>query len=52
VGLTSALSLRPSAGRTLSALIAGSNRVTVREYQSAVEVAEIFEDFFLAESEA
>lgn len=38
---------RPSSGRALSALIAGSDRVTVREYQSAGEVAEIFEDFFL-----
>jgi hypothetical protein len=44
---------RPSAGNALSALIAGSGRVTVHEYQSAVEVAEIFEDFFLApETEA
>jgi nucleoside 2-deoxyribosyltransferase len=38
---------RPISGRALSALIAGSSRVTVREYQSAVEVAEIFKDFFL-----
>ena len=38
---------RPSSGRALSALIAGSNRVTVREYQSTAEVAEIFKDFFL-----
>jgi 2'-deoxynucleoside 5'-phosphate N-hydrolase len=38
---------RPSAGRTLSALIAGSDRVTVREYQSADEVEEIFDDFFV-----
>lgn len=39
---------RPSSGRALSALIAGSSRVTVREYQSTADVAEIFEDFFLA----
>ena len=38
---------RPSSGRALSALIAGSNRATVREYQSTAEVAEIFKDFFL-----
>ncbi len=40
---------RPSSGRALSALIAGSNRVTVREYQSAADVAEIFEDYFLSQ---
>jgi len=38
---------RPSSGHALSALIAGSSRVTVREYQSTAEVAEIFKDFFL-----
>lgn len=38
---------RPSAGRTLSALIAGSDRVTVRKYESVVEVEEIFERFFV-----
>ena len=38
---------RPSAGRTLSALIAGSDRVTVREYQSTAEVDEILDDFFV-----
>ena len=38
---------RPGAGRTLSAMIAGSDRVTVREYQSAAEVEEIFDDFFV-----
>ena len=37
---------RPNAGRTLSALIAGSDRVTVREYQRAADVEEIFERFF------
>lgn len=38
---------RPSSGRALSALIAGSDRVTVREYHRAADVAEIFETFFL-----
>jgi len=38
---------RPSAGRALSALIAGSDRVAVREYTSATDVEEIFDDFFL-----
>ena len=33
---------RPSAGRALSALIAGSDRVAVREYKSATDVEEIF----------
>lgn len=37
---------RPGAGRTLSALIAGSDRVTVCEYQMAADVEEIFDDFF------
>ncbi len=37
---------RPGAGRALSALIAGSDRVTVREYQSAADVKRIFEQFF------
>ena len=39
---------RPSAGRALSALIAGSDLVTVREYQSPADLDEIFDDFFLA----
>ncbi len=38
---------RPSAGRAFSALIAGSDRVAVREYNSATDVEEIFDDFFL-----
>jgi 2'-deoxynucleoside 5'-phosphate N-hydrolase len=38
---------RPSAGRALSALIAGNDRVAVREYKSATDVEEIFDDFFL-----
>ncbi len=37
---------RPSAGRALSALIAGSGRVTVREYQTKAELKEIFDVFF------
>ena len=39
---------RPNAGRALSALIAGSDRVAVREYKSATDVGEIFDDFFLS----
>ena len=39
---------RPSAGRTLSALIAGSDRVTVREYQSAADLKAILHQFFAA----
>jgi hypothetical protein len=37
---------RPSTGRALSALIAGSDRVTVREYQRAADVKKIFDEFF------
>jgi nucleoside 2-deoxyribosyltransferase len=37
---------RPSAGRTLSALIAGSDRITVSEYQTALEAEEAFNHFF------
>lgn len=37
---------RPSAGRALSALIAGSDRVTVREYESVPDVKMIFDEFF------
>jgi hypothetical protein len=39
---------RPSTGCPLSALIAGSDRVTVREYRSPTDVKEIFEQFFAA----
>jgi nucleoside 2-deoxyribosyltransferase len=42
---------RPGAGRTLSALIAGSDRSTVREYQSAADVERIFEEFFCESSD-
>ena len=38
---------RPSAGRALSALIAGSDRVAVREYKSVADLDEIFDDFFV-----
>ncbi len=37
---------RPSAGRALSALIAGSEQVTVSEYHSATDVKEILDQFF------
>jgi hypothetical protein len=37
---------RPSAGRALSALIAGSERVTVREYQDPADLRKIFDEFF------
>jgi hypothetical protein len=37
---------RPSAGRALSALIAGSERVTVREYQTTADLRKIFDEFF------
>jgi 2'-deoxynucleoside 5'-phosphate N-hydrolase len=37
---------RPASGRTLSALIAGSDRVTVARYESIAEAREIFKDFF------
>ena len=38
--------LRPNSGRALSALIAGSDRVTVREYQDASQTKRIFDEFF------
>jgi 2'-deoxynucleoside 5'-phosphate N-hydrolase len=37
---------RPGSGRTLSALIAGSDRLTVREYQDMSQVKKIFNQFF------
>ncbi len=37
---------RPSAGRALSALVAGSDRVTVREYQNPTDLPKIFDEFF------
>ncbi len=39
---------RPSESRTLSAMIAGSGWVTVREYQSVAELKRIFDQFFSA----
>ena len=41
---------RPRSGRTLSAMIAGSDRVIVREYQSTVDVEEILEEFFAGQT--
>jgi hypothetical protein len=40
---------RPENGRSLSAMISGSSEVTVREYQSAAELAEIFAEFLRGE---
>ena len=37
---------RPSEGRLLSAMISGSNGVTLKEYQSVTELKEIFEQYF------
>jgi len=37
---------RPDSGRALSALIAGSDRVTVREYQDASQTERLFDEFF------
>jgi nucleoside 2-deoxyribosyltransferase len=37
---------RPSEGRALSAMIAGAQGVTVREYNSPDELQHIFEEFF------
>ncbi len=37
---------RPSCGRALSALVAGSDRVTVREYQNPAHLRKIFDEFF------
>src|ERR1700716_1827085 len=39
---------RPNSGRALSALIAGSDRVTVREYQDSSQIKKIFDKFFEA----
>lgn len=38
---------RPAVGRLLSAMISGSNGVTLKEYQSTTELNEIFEQYFL-----
>ncbi|HWS98824.1 MAG TPA: nucleoside 2-deoxyribosyltransferase [Pyrinomonadaceae bacterium] len=37
---------RPQSGRALSAMVAGSPGVTVREYQGSEELREAFDDFF------
>jgi 2'-deoxynucleoside 5'-phosphate N-hydrolase len=37
---------RPTQGRSLSAMIAGSNAVTLNEYQSPAELVEIFNEYF------
>jgi len=37
---------RPAEGRSLSAMIAGSDGVTVKEYQSVNELNQIFEHYF------
>ena len=39
---------RPNSGRALSALIAGSDRVTVREYQDASQTKRICDEFSAA----
>lgn len=36
---------RPENGRSLSAMIAGCSAVTVREYQTTVELKDIFDEF-------
>ena len=41
---------RPTSGRTLSAMIAGSDGVTVKEYSDAPELKEVFDEFFGAEA--
>jgi hypothetical protein len=37
---------RPTAGRSLSAMIAGSSNVTLKEYQTPAQLNEIFSDYF------
>ena len=39
---------RPDAGRALSALVAGSDRLIVREYRDVGQVKKIFDEFFAA----
>lgn len=43
---------RPGSGRLLSAMIAGSSRVKLREYGSAAELKAIFDEFFGASESA
>ncbi|MDX6385208.1 MAG: 2-deoxynucleoside 5-phosphate N-hydrolase [Blastocatellia bacterium] len=45
-GLRTLCLYRPNPDRTLSALIAGSDRLTVRRYQDATQVKQIFDEFF------
>ena len=40
---------RPAEGRSISAMISGSNAVTLKEYQSPTELKEIFEQFLQSE---
>lgn len=37
---------RPAAGRSLSAMVAGSANVTVKEYESTSQLTEIFDNYF------
>lgn len=37
---------RPTEGRSLSAMISGSNAVTLKQYQSPTDLKEIFENYF------
>jgi hypothetical protein len=39
---------RPNAGRSLSAMIRGSDRVRLHEYEDAAELEEVFREFFVA----
>ncbi|MEP6818169.1 MAG: nucleoside 2-deoxyribosyltransferase [bacterium] len=39
---------RPAEGRLLSAMISGSNGVTLKEYQGPTELKEIFAQYFLS----
>jgi len=40
---------RPTEGRSLSAMISGSNAITLKEYQSPSELIDIFKDYFRSE---
>ena len=40
---------RPTEGRSLSAMISGSNGVILKEYQSPAELIEIFNEYFRSE---
>lgn len=43
---------RPASGRVLSAMIAGSNGITLREYQSTAELVNIFNHFLRVKPDA